>query len=178
MVISLQEAIAEEHSKAQTLKIVAWICVDKKRVDELIQLYLNDEYKIVQRAAWILSHVAEQHHHLVQPYLPQIIHRMMQEDIPVAVKRNGVRMLQYLEIDEAIQGDVMNLCFNFLENANETIAVRCFSMTVLTHLAHLYPEIIPELKTIIASTLELGASAGFISRAKRTMKELATIQQE
>lgn len=176
MFSSLREAIAEEHSKAQTLKVVAWIGVDKNRVDELIQLFLNDEYKIVQRAAWILSHVAERYHHLVQAYLPQIIHRLMQDNIPVAVKRNGVRMLQFLDIPETLHGDVMNLCFNFLENANETIAVRCFSMTVLTKLAHHYPEIIPEMKTIISATLELGASAGFISRAKHTLKELAAIR--
>lgn len=170
--LSLREQILREHSKAQTQKIADWIGHDEQRFQELLYLFLHDEYRVVQRAAWILSYVAARHKEIVEPYLPELVKRMTDKGVPVAVKRNVVRILQFVTIPEALHGEVMNVCFDFFEDVNETVAVRCFSMTVLANLAKHYPEIKREIKAVIENALENGASAGFRSRAKRTLTEL------
>jgi hypothetical protein len=49
--MNLREEILKEHSKAQSNKIVSWIGNSQKKFDELFNLFLNDEYRVTQRAA-------------------------------------------------------------------------------------------------------------------------------
>ncbi|MCW3465449.1 hypothetical protein [Chitinophaga nivalis] len=167
--MELRTAILTEHSRAQSLQIAAWIGNNPQRVDALIQLLLHDEYRVVQRAAWIASFVAEKYPALILPHLPAMVARMEAEDIPVAVKRNVLRILQFLPVPAALHGAVMNTCFIFLEDPAEAVAVKVFSMTVLANLATTYPEIKNEIRLLITDQLEHNPSAGFRSRAKKVM---------
>jgi hypothetical protein len=47
-VYNLKEEILKEHSKKQTLKIAKWVGNNKKRLDELLNLFLFDQYRVVQ----------------------------------------------------------------------------------------------------------------------------------
>jgi len=53
--MNLRSEILAEHSKAQAAKIVEWIGDSQQRFDELVKLFLHDEYKVMQRAGWPLS---------------------------------------------------------------------------------------------------------------------------
>jgi hypothetical protein len=164
--MDLRSEILKEHSKAQCLKIVAWVGSDKKRFNELLQLFLHDEYRVVQRSAWMLSVVAEEQPQLIAAHLDAIVKKMNEPGVHVAVKRNVVRILQFIPIPEHLHGIVMNTCFQLLADPKETVAVRVFSMTVLTDLSKIYPDIKQELKAIINDVLEHEASAGFRARAR------------
>ena len=48
--MNLRSEILAEHSKAQTNKIIEWVGNSQQRFDELINLFLGDEYRITQRA--------------------------------------------------------------------------------------------------------------------------------
>ena len=164
--MDLRAEILKEHSKAQCLKIVAWVADDKKRFKELLQLFLNDEYRVVQRAAWMISLVAEEQPQLIEPHLKVIVNKMSEPGVHVAVKRNVARILQFISIPEDMQGIVMNTCFELLSDPKETIGVRVFSMTILANLSKIYPDIKHELKVIVDDVMEQGASAGFKARAR------------
>lgn len=154
------------------MKIVRWIGGNRERIASLIDLFLHDEYRVVQRAAWILSYVAKEHPEQIQPHLEKIVNRMGDTGIPVAVKRNVVRLLQFMPVPEYLQGPVMDHCFRFLENPQETVAVRAFSMTVLANLAQQYPDIRNEIILLIEDQLREGAQPAFVSRGKKTLKAL------
>lgn len=173
--MELRSAILEEHSKEQTLKIAAWIGGDKKRFASLVALFLQDEYRVVQRAAWSLRHVAEKHPALLLPHLDAIVERLGDKDIPVAVKRNVMAVLQGIPIPENLHGPVMNYCFDFLQDPAETIAVKSFCMAILGQLAQSYPEIKNEIILVIEDLLEQGASPGIRSRAGKTLKALGKL---
>lgn len=170
--MELRHQILAEASKANSLKIAHWIGNDPKRFAALIDLFLHDEYRVVQRAAWIMSIVAEEQPNLLKPHLKAMLDRMSDEGIPVAVKRNVVRVLQFMPTPEELQGEVMDYCFRFLEDPQETVAVRVFSMTVLANLAQQYPDIKKEIILLIEDQLREGAQAAFISRGKKTLKLL------
>ncbi len=171
-VSNLREAILQENSKTHALELAAWAGQDAKRFKELVDLFLHDEYRVVQRAAWIISIIAATRSELIAPHLTAMVERMQQPDLPVAVKRNVVRILQHIDIPESLHGPVMNTCFDLLADVNEAIAVRVFSMTALANLAKHYPEIRNELKTIIEEELERAPTAAFISRGKKVLKSL------
>ena len=88
-----------------------------------------------------------------------------------AVKRNITRFLQFITIPKKFQGAVVDICLEYLANPKEAIAVRVFSMTVLTNMATENPELKNEIVPLIEDQLPF-ASAGFRSRAKRTLKQL------
>src|SRR4051812_43184792 len=138
--MQLREEILKEHSRAQAEKIAKWVGNERVRFTELMELFLTDIYRVVQRAAWTVSMVAEKHPDLIAPYLAAMVGRMGEKGAPVAVKRNVVRILQNIEIPGDLHAQVMNICFEMLADPKETVAVRVFSMTVLGNLAKTYPE--------------------------------------
>lgn len=160
-----------EHSKAQCMKIVRWIGNDKKRFRELISLFMNDEYRVVQRAAWPLSYATEAHPMLIQPYLGKLIRHIRKPGLPDAVKRNTVRIFQQIQVPQRFRGELMDLCFGYISSPDEKPAVKAFSLTVLENMTILYPEIKPELKLIIEDRWDY-ETAAFRSRARKILKKL------
>jgi hypothetical protein len=65
--MNLESEILGECSKRQCVRIATWIGTDKRRFKELIDLFLRGEYRITQRAAWIIKHCADEHAELVIP---------------------------------------------------------------------------------------------------------------
>ena len=172
--MNLREEILKEHSKAQCIKIVNWIGDNQKRFDELFHLFLNDEYRVVQRAGWPVSYCVIAYPKFIKKHWAHLVKNVQKPNLHGAVKRNTVRLLQDLDIPEKFQGEIMNICFAFVESPTEEVAVKAFSLTILGNLAKQYPEIIPELKLLIESQLE-GQTAAFKSRAKKLLREFGKI---
>ena len=170
--MDLRSQILKEHSKANAQKIADWSSNESKRFESLIRLFLKDEYRVIQRSAWIIGLVANKHSELLLPYLAAMIEKMNEPQLPTAAKRNVVRVLQEIEIPESLHGILMESCFAFLADPKETIAVRVFSMTVLSKLSKLYPEIKQELKLVIEEGLTERPTAGYRARAKEVLKQL------
>ena len=163
--VNLEEVIREEHSKPQCNRIVAYIGNDKKRFAELMKLFFNGEYRVTQRAAWPMSYVVQKHPEMIQPYLTKLIEKLSNPKEGDAVLRNTVRLLQTVDIPKRLQGKVMTLCFDFIQSNETAIAIKAFSLSILQNLAKQYPEIIPEVKTIIEERWDL-ETAAFKSRAR------------
>ena len=170
--MDIRSQLLSEGSKENALKVTHWIGNDPVRFRSLINLFLHDEYRVVQRAAWVMSIVAEKQPALIKPHLKAMVDRMGDAGIPVAVKRNVVRVLQHIPVPEKLQGPVMDYCFRFLEDPLETVAVKAFSMTVLANLAQQFPDIKNEIILLIEDQMREGALPGFKSRAKKTLKQL------
>ena len=172
--LDLRYEILKEHSRQQSLKIAEWIGSNSRRFKELLKLFLYDEYRVGQRSAWVISFVAAKYPKLIEANIHAIVKRLYDKDLPVAVKRNTIRVLQFMKIPKSLHARVMNVCISYLLDPNETVAVKVFSMTVLAHLAVQYPDVSNELKYIIKSQLQ-NSSAGFKARAKKVLKQLEKI---
>ena len=168
--MNLREEILKEHSKTQCDKILQWIGNDQKNFDELFFLFLNDEYRVVQRAAWPVSFAVIAHPELIRKHWSNLIKNLQKPNLHDAVKRNTVRLLQQINIPKKYQGAIMDICFSYIESPREAVAVKAFSLTVLGNLAKQYPEIIPELKILIEDQLP-GQTAAFKSRGKKLLKQ-------
>src|SRR5215467_4098090 len=109
--MDLRQTILAEHSKANCNKIVKWVGNSQKRFDELFYLFLNDEYRVVQRAAWPVSNCAMAHPEFMKKHFDKLIKNLRKTGLHDAVKRNSLRLLQYMTIPEKVHGELMNLCF-------------------------------------------------------------------
>jgi hypothetical protein len=169
--MKLRETILAEHSKSQTMKIVKWVGSDKKRFAELVKLFLNDEYRVVQRVAWPLSIISIEHPEFVKPYLGKFINLLSEENLHPAVIRNILRLLQFIDVPKKYLGKLTSVCFDLLLDKNSTIAFRVFAMEVLSNITQKEPKLKRELK-IIAEDLMKEGSAGIQARGKRILKRL------
>ena len=174
--MNLREEILKEHSKKQCDKIVAWVGNSQSRTDELVKVFLNGEYRVMQRAGWPLSYIARRNPSLVEKHLPKLIKNLSSPRLNETAIRNIMRLLQDVPLPTSQHGHLMDTCFRLIEDPQQPVAVKAFSLTVVTRLAEFYPEIIPEIRLMIADQLP-HQSAAFKSRAKRSIGLLDKIEK-
>jgi hypothetical protein len=132
---------------------------------------LTGPYRITQRAAWPLSYCVESYPALIRPHLNVLLDHLKKPGLHDAVKRNTIRLLQFVEVPKRLQGKTADICFTFLQDKKEPIAIRVFSMTVLANIAQRNPDLKRELKLIIEDEIPL-ASPAYLSRARKVLKLL------
>lgn len=170
--MELRKAILKEHSKKQCLKIVAWVGDDKNNFAELINLMLNDEYRVAQRAAYPVSYCIRKHPGLVKPWFGKMIKKMGDKTSHDAVRRNILRVLEDVDIPEKYCGALFEISNGYLHNLNEPIAVRAFSISVMANIALKFPGLKNEVKLNAEGLLHCGIPA-LESRGRKTLKLLS-----
>jgi hypothetical protein len=173
--MDIRKQLLTEHSKPNTELITQYIDNHQERFDILMNLFLNDDYRVTQRAAWVVGDVSRKYPDLVNKHLEKIVLNLRKENLHDAIKRNTVRVLQEIKIPETLWGDTADVCFGLLLSKNEPVAVKCFSMTVLLNIVKQVPELKEELKIIIEDQMPY-CSAGFKSRGNKTLKALEKIK--
>ena len=171
--MEIEKVLAAEHSKRQCQKVVNYVADDTDRFKKLIQVFLKGPYRITQRAAWPLSVCVEAYPHLAIPHLPVLIKSPLRPGVHDSVKRNVMRLLQFVEIPKRWHGRVLELAFNFLNDRREPVAIRVFSMTVIHNIIrqYPYPELSRELEMILTEELP-HTTAAFRSRGMKILKAL------
>lgn len=168
--MDLLKQLEKAHSKENARLIADYVGNDKVRFSELMKLFFHDTYRISQRAAHTVSHCADAFPELITPYIGELVNNLSNNP-KVAIKRNTVRILQNQTIPEEHQGLLVEKCFEYLLSNKEAIAVRAFSMTILSNMTKIYPELKKELFIVVEEVIQNG-SAGLISRGKKVLKEL------
>lgn len=163
--MNLRDTILEKHSKDQMLRIVAYVGSDKRKFDELMQLFFEDEYRVSQRASWAVSHCIQKNPLFAKKYLPLMLDNL-KNPVHDAVVRNTIRILQLVDIPTNLHAQVMDICYQLISTHTTPVAIKAFSITVLSNLSQIYPELKNELKTLMEDQLPT-ASPAIISRAKR-----------
>lgn len=168
--MDIRKALLEEHSKEQTMKIVEYLGTDKARIAELMDIFFVEDYRLNQRASWVVHHLSERHPEQLEPYLPKMVENL-NNPLHDAVLRNTLRYFEKIDLPEDLMGPVADKCFEFLSSHEQPIAIRVFSMGTLFKISTKYPELQAELALIIEEHLPYG-SAGFKSRGKKILKKI------
>lgn len=163
--------ILQEHSKQHTLEISHGVMQDKQKFRELMNLFLQGDNVVTQRAAWILSHCALQDQKWIRPYIKDMLIRITEPGIHDAAKRNVLKIIQDMSLTEDEQGIAADISFRFLADQQSPVAVKVFAMTVLANIAEIRPDINNELRLMIQHEWPY-AGPGFRARAKKIMHKL------
>lgn len=166
--MDLKKAILEEHSKAQALKITAYIGSSQKRFDELMTHFFADDWRLNQCTAYSMNFVVAEHPHLFKKHLKSAIDNLRQPKHD-AVKRNTLKILENIEIPEKHLGHVVDMCFDFLASHDEPVAVKAYSMGILFKVGKKEPDLFHELKVLIEDQMPTG-TPGFTSRGRKYLK--------
>ena len=169
--MNIENALLAEHSKAQTLRICQYIGDQQDRFDELMNLFFKGEYRVTQRAAWVISYCAEAYPPLIEPHLQSMLDNLEREGLHNSIKRNTLKVLSARTLPEELLGQAATLSFDFLAAPKEAIAIKVFSMELLYQICRVEPGLAGELRLLIEDQLPNG-SAGFKARGKRILKKL------
>lgn len=166
--MDIREALTAGHSRQRTMAIVEFIGDDPKRFAELMKVFFEGEYRLTQRAAWPMNYCAERHSNLIQPYLPKLLDCLDREDMHDAIRRNIMRLLQYVEIPKRLSAKIYDQSVGLLDDPDQPIAVRVFAMSVAARIAKSEPDLMNELRLIIRKHLP-HSTAAFRARAKQVL---------
>ncbi|MCU0469056.1 MAG: hypothetical protein MUF58_10665, partial [Arcicella sp.] len=162
--MNLKENIPSYYSQIECNKIVDWINGSPERFSELMDIFFESNTRKNQYASGVMIHCIDRWGFLIIPYIEKLIVNLQNDGLHDAIKRNTVRVLQDVEIPENLHGITAEICFSYLKNPAEAVAIKVFSMTILHNLTKYYPELKDELHFILEEQYPF-QSAGFKSRA-------------
>ena len=148
MTIKEQLLLDKTQNKITAIAIAKKVCSSLELFDELMACFHSNEYRLTQRAAWIVRHAVNIQPQLIYPYLKDLAAQLLRTDVHDAVIRNSTRILLKITIPEEYHGEVMNACFILAEKPETAIAIKAFSLSMLYKLSLLYPDIKQELEAL------------------------------
>jgi hypothetical protein len=98
--MNLRNMLMGDASRAQMLRISAYIDHDPERFTQLITLFTKGDYRLTQRSSWPLSYCVEKYPSLLTSHFPTLLDQL-ESSSSHAVKRNIVRLFQFAEIPDA-----------------------------------------------------------------------------
>lgn len=171
--MNLKGVIEAGHSKNQCMKVVDYVGTSRVRFKGLVEVFLKGPYRVTQRSAWPLTICVEKHPELAVPHLPVFISMLTKPNHHDAVRRNILRLLQFVVLPKRLHGKLLKICFDFLASRTEPVAVKVFAMVTIHDIirSNGSPELAKELTIILENQLPL-ASAGYRSKASKILRDL------
>ena len=166
--MNIREELLASHSKAQTIKIVEFIGSDRERFSELMAIFFGGPYRLTQRAAWPMNYCVQSHPELIGPYLNKLLDFTERDDVHDAVRRNAMRLLQYVIVPPRLKGRVYELCLELISDQKQPVAVKAFAITTARKRAETEPSLMQELALVVREQLPHNSIA-FAKRAREVL---------
>lgn len=166
--MNIQHELLREHSNAQANRIADYVGDNAKRFAELMKLVTAGDYRTAQRAAWPLSLCIERHPGHAKRYFETFIIEIERDDAHPAVRRNIVRLLQFVDVPSRYRGRIFDLCYRLFADVSQSVAVRVDAMTVAADLAKGNEDLLEELRMVAKAHPEK-ATPGFRARSRRVL---------
>jgi hypothetical protein len=168
--LELKSVLAQERYPGWENDIAHYVCQHKSRFSLLMDLFYSADSCFSHRATLIILESARLKPEWVKEQVPKM-GMSLSHDLPVWFRRSLLRILQFYRIPEGQWGHIASQCFDYLASADEPVAVKVFSMSVLYNLTRELPDLARELRLIIEDQYPLG-SAGFKARARKVLMQL------
>lgn len=145
---------------------------DPDRFKTILEFGLQDKHQFAMRAIRAIDLVCVKYPELLEPYISDIVGNIDKYKT-IGLKRGLARILseQNYSYDEDTAGRLVHTCFEWLNDPEEPIALKIYSMTILYKISNTYPEIKPELISSIENEIPKN-SAAIKGRGRRILKRL------
>jgi hypothetical protein len=168
----MRELLTKKASRVNSYQVVEMVGEDYELYKELIGLILENVSPISEKAAWAMNHCFENEVGFFEDYFSEMTQVFAETNYSDSIKRNIVRVFQFIDIPEQFQASIINSCFALVTNKKSAIAVKAFSLGVLEKMVKLYPELKNELVVVIEDLLPK-ASSGLKNRGQHILRRLS-----
>ncbi|MCE3226115.1 MAG: hypothetical protein K0S32_666 [Bacteroidetes bacterium] len=170
--MDIRATLQQGQSKSNTLRIMKYIGTDKTRFKTLVDIFLNSDYRMTQRAAWPLGDHSLNHPELIKPHIPKMIKMLGEKDHHPAIPRNILRIFQEVDVPEKYRGPLLDMSLKFIMDISQPLAVRAFSITVAARICSGYEELKNELIIILDELKKYPQSPALTVRIREAYKTL------
>jgi len=168
--IDYETLLMQQLSRRHIENVAHCIGDSEKEFARLMSIVLHGKEPVVQRAAWAMDACLEKHPELLSPYVETLI-----DTLPGftnnGVKRQVVKALAAREIPEKYEGEMVDLCFRWLQSSDTPVAIKVHCMQLLANITERHPDLAEELRTVIIEQIPRN-SAGFSSRGRKIIKKI------
>ena len=169
-VIDYETLLMQQLSRRHMDYVAHCIGDDEKEFQRLMLIVLYGREPVVQRAAWAMDVCLETHPELLSPYVETLIDALPRFSNN-GVRRQVVKALAVRNIPEKLEGQLADLCFEWLQSPDMPVAIKVHCMQILANITSRHPDLAGELRTVISEQIPRN-SAGFSSRGRKILKEL------
>jgi hypothetical protein len=167
----LAKMILAGNSRFNVDLVAAHIGSDELLFGELIELIHSGEPPIPQRAAWIMTAVTDNYPWLILPYLGHILKNINAYSHP-GIIRCVLRQLSMIDFPEELSGKIFDLCYNFLNDQKQPVAIRVHAMQILYNISEKETDLKNELSLIFKDLIVAETSGGIKSRVGKLLRKL------
>ena len=165
------ETLLMQQLSRQHIEYVAH-CIgnDTQEFQQLMHIVLYGKEPVVQRAAWAMDVCVAKRHELLSPYV-EILIDALPRFCNNGVKRQIVKALAVQKIPEKFEGQMVDLCFCWMQSSDMPVAIKVHCMQIIANIAEHYPDLAVELKTVIIEQIPRN-SVGFASRGRKILRKI------
>lgn len=168
--MTILELLQLEASKRNINQVIRIINQQPELFETLWSIFCQQKNPESRRAAWAIDLLNENLAYLNEKHLETII-SMLPLYKHEGYKRHSLRILERNIIPETHKGEVVSICFNWLESPSSAVSVKMFCLKILERIAKEEPIISRELIDIIELQLN-DATPGFKSIGLKTIRSL------
>lgn len=168
--MELEELLNLEPSRHNIDQVISIVKKNPSLFDILWKIYLQDKNPVSRRAAWAIDLLNEKGYVLSDDHISELMGILpsLKHD---GMKRHSLRILESRPVSEEYIGRLADVCFNWLQEPASAVAVKMYSIKILTNIAEKEPAICRELIDIIEIQLD-ESTPGFRNIGLKTIKKL------
>lgn len=169
--MDLRKHLLDRNLKWNWDEIAAYCIKNPSAIQQIVDYCEDPEVHVQQNAGAVLGKLIDLDKKILDPYAKQIVD-LLEKDIHDAVKRAIMRVYQWAEISEEVEGELFEFVINALKSQEAPIAIKAFGMTVARRICEKYPELAAELIPYLEIIVDERPSAGMVNRAEKELKKL------
>ena len=168
--MNIKNELLKDRNKFKINEVAKYVKLNNSKLIDLVSLLKTKDDFLQYRVSWCLSTCYD----LKVPNISlhcEVLMNTLLSSSSSSVKRNLLRVLQWIDIPEKHHGNLINSCFSFVDDINEPVAVKAFSLGILEKMCGFYPDLKKEL-LLVCENHRNTKSAGIKSRINRIYKFL------
>lgn len=168
--MNLREILQLEQSRRNIDQIIKIVKNNPELFESLWSIFIENKNPESRRAAWAIDILNEDFIFLEASHLEILIHLLptFKHD---GFKRHSLRILERNLIPQECIGELMSICFDWLEASDSPVAVKMYCLKILSGIAEKEPAICRELMDIIEIQM-IDSTPGFKSIGTKIIRKL------
>jgi hypothetical protein len=147
--------------------IVNYLISHPEEIHNIINLINDSDERPAWRAAWIIDHLNQNRPELVMPHLFQLAN-ILKKTTYNGARRSLLKILITNPSPINEDGELVDLCFQWVISPSEPIAIRAYAMQFIFDLLSVYPDLKFELRSTLETVLD-DESKGVRGKARKVL---------
>lgn len=169
--MNLRQHLLDRNLKWNWDEIAKYCVKHPESIKEVVEFTMDHEVHVQQNAGAVIGKIVDLDRKILTPYLETMVSNLSNNPHD-AVKRATLRVFQFSEIPEEVEGELFEYIIKALKSLEEPIAIKAFGMTAARRICERYPELVNELIPLIEIIVEEKLSAGLVNRGQKELKIL------